>query len=438
MKGVRRENMRENKIHNNTRKIYKIIGIFLLFGVVIFQLAGCGTKEKESVKITIIHGWGSTEADHIAMRQIYQDFEKEHPEIHLNMISMPSSADVVSKVGDLLTTGQIPDIVFTAGDGRESIYNFMVEKGYAVDLIPYIEEDEEFRKNISPSNLKYWMTEERELYTISDVLLMGGYWYNCNLFEQAGIKEPPKDWEEWEEACKKLKDLGNHWAPKMDPMILDTDHIVYLTNAILCEKNRTALDNISRDLINVQSPSFRKTLEQLKGISGYADIINTYSFRDALDSFNKGETAIYINGIWANSMINSKLDVAYAPFPSRSGDGISMISSCVGYIIGNTEDDKRIQASVEFLKYMLSEPVAKRILEETGQVPSNPNVNITEDTKNERLYQAVSSLSKAGITIEIPANIWNSRLEEAYGENVILYLKDKLTIDELQKEFSDF
>ena len=87
-------------------------------------LPGCTKKQEDKVEITMIHGWGTTESDHVAMRQIYADFEKEHPDIHLNLISMPSSTDVIDKVGDLLTVGEIPDIVFTGGDGRESIYRF--------------------------------------------------------------------------------------------------------------------------------------------------------------------------------------------------------------------------------------------------------------------------------------------------------------------------
>ena len=138
MKDVHQENMKKNNENKVIKTIQKSICLGLLLVFSICLLAGCRNHQNEPVEITMIHGWGSSEADHEAMRQIYMDFEKEHPEIRLNMISMPAATDVVSKMGDLLTVGQIPDIVFTAGDGRESIYSFMVEKGYAVNLIPYI------------------------------------------------------------------------------------------------------------------------------------------------------------------------------------------------------------------------------------------------------------------------------------------------------------
>ena len=89
MKDVLRENMR-NDIMIRKNKIEKqwivLAGLLLTF----FLLTGCGS-EKEKVEITFIHGFGTSEDTHVAMRRIYQDFEKEYPDIKLNMISMPSS-----------------------------------------------------------------------------------------------------------------------------------------------------------------------------------------------------------------------------------------------------------------------------------------------------------------------------------------------------------
>ena len=44
---------------------------------------GCEVREEEKTEISFIHGWGSTETEHAAMRKIYLDFEKENPDIKL-------------------------------------------------------------------------------------------------------------------------------------------------------------------------------------------------------------------------------------------------------------------------------------------------------------------------------------------------------------------
>ena len=396
------------------------------------MLTGCNAKKQDVVEITMIHGWGSTESDHVVMRDIYEEFEKMHPEIHLNMISMPSSTDVISKVGDLLTVGEIPDIVFTGGDGRESIYSFMIDKGYAVDLLPYIQEDQNFAKNISPIILDSWTTKDGSLYTVSDVLLMGGYWYNEEIFKRAGVTKAPGTWEEWLDACEKIKNLDGQTVP----IILDANHIAYLMTTILADENPAELENIRNSKINVNSPAFDKMLEQLREISEYAVLAGNYNYRDTLASFNAGESAIYINGVWANSMIDADLQVSYAPFPSDDGNGIATRSACVGYILGNTGDEKRIEASVKFLKYMLSEEVAEKIMKQTGQVPSNPNVMITEENGGSRLHQAVKCIENAGLIIENPENLWDLSEKKEYGENVILYLQNRIKESEFRKRLS--
>lgn len=410
----------------------KVITKILILICICMILSGCGSKKNEVVEITMIHGWGSTESDHVVMRQIYEDFEAAHPQIHLNMVAMPSSTDVISKVGDLLSVGEIPDIVFTGGDGRESIYSFMVEKGYAVDIMPYIQEDEDFAQNISPVILDDWTTKTGNLYTVSDVLLMGGYWYNEEIFRQAGVVEPPGTWEEWLATCEKIKNLNGQTVP----VILDANHMAYLMTTILADENPAELENIRNSKINVNSPAFDKMLEQLREISAYAALAGNYNYRDTLASFNAGESAIYINGVWANSMIDSEIQVSYAPFPSNDGKGIATKSACVGYILGNTEDEERIEASIKFLKYMLSEEVAERILKETGQVPSNPNVKITEDNGGARLHQAVTCVENAGLIIETPENLWDLSEKKEYGENVILYLQNRIKESEFRKRLS--
>ncbi len=406
----------------------KILLFIFLFGI----LTGCTKKQDEQVEITMIHGWGSTEADHVVMRQIYEDFEKGHPGIHLNLVSMPSSTDVIGKVGDLLTVGEIPDIVFTGGDGRESIYSFMVQEGYAVDLMPYINTDAEFAANVSPVIIENWITEEGKLYTASDVLLMGGYWYNQEVFDRAGITMTPGTWEEWFEACEKIKNLDDN----ITPVILDANHIAYLVTAILANEDIGELENVKKSKINANTPAFDKMIERLQEISQYAILAGNYNYRDTLLSFNNKESAIYINGVWANSMIDPRLQVAYAPFPSDDGKGIATQSACVGYILGNTGDEKRIQASVEFLKYMLSDDVAKRIMEQTGQIPSNPNIAITEQSGGSRMNQAVECVKNAGLIIETPENLWDLSKKQVYGENVILYLQNRITEKEFRKRLS--
>ena len=320
---------------------FKIYIFLVMICVWTLLLIGCDVKDKEKTEIRFIHGWGSTEAEHVAMRRIYSDFEIENPDIKLNMVSMPAPTDVVNKVRDLLTVGEVPDVIFTAGDGRESIYKFMIEKRYALDLRPYINEDEGFKSRISPIILNNWITDDGKLYTISDVLLLcGGYWYNRDIFKKIGIKTPPLDREKWIQTCDRINAFGDKIGIKS--AILDSNQIVYLTDAILSEEYPDLTRNLSNKNVNLRSLGFRRTLLELERISKSTEIVNSFNYRDALESFNEGKTGIYINGVWASSMINKSINVGYAPLPSVNGKGISANSSGIGYILVDTKYKKRI------------------------------------------------------------------------------------------------
>lgn len=167
----------------------------LAFLFLILSATGCKEeKAEEQTEITLLHGWGTMESDHQVMRQIYQDFEKENPDIKLNMISMPSSQKAITKAREMLAVGKTPDMIFTGGEGKDNLYSFMVENGYALDLMPYLKDDPEMMESVSPVILSRWLTEEGELFTVSDVLLTTGYWYNKKIFSNAGITEIPSTW----------------------------------------------------------------------------------------------------------------------------------------------------------------------------------------------------------------------------------------------------
>ncbi|MGN0362875.1 MAG: ABC transporter substrate-binding protein [Bilifractor sp.] len=382
------------------------------------MMTGCGQSDSEKTEITVLHGWGSTEADHVAMREIYLDFEKDNPDIDVNLVSMPSSEDVIHKVQEMLTVGELPDVIFTGALGEDSIYDFMVDKGYAVNLQPYLEQDPTFAKDIAPATRKRWMTEDGRIYTVSDVLLLAGYWYNTDIFQKAGIENPPSTWDELLEDCKKIQTFSDQNGDSISAMEMDENHIMYLTDALLSSLDPRQLKALQRGEAELNDDAFQESENYIKQISAYSDNQTDFSYRDTLEAFNAGKTAIYINGLWADTMINENIQVKYASFPSSDGAGISCESSCLGYILGNTNNQKTIDASVRFLKYMLSDQVQERILNETGQIPSNPNLDIVSMTSSDRLLQAFPSVEQAGQKIEIPVNIWKEDQKRSYLEDV--------------------
>ena len=397
----------------------KIIKLFLGLCLV-FLLTGCQSKPQELTEITFIHGWGSTEADHETMRQIYRDFETENPDIKINMISMPTSDEVVRKTEDMVMVGTLPDIVFLGGKGIDSIYQYMVDHRYALDLMPYLREDAEFASNLAPANLEYWTTDDGKLYSVSDVLILGGgYWYNKEIFQSAGVTAIPKTWNEFEAACRKIE----YWAERnnngVQPMHLSAEGYLYFTDHIMASMDTSILD----DEIPMDADTLFRVLDTLQNVHGHSvGKSGNYTYRDETSLFNDGKLAVYVNGVWGAAMIDEDLDVAYALMPGGS-KSICCESAGAGYILGNTGDTKRQEASVRFLKYMLSEEVQTRILLETQQVPANPNINIADYEKEmPRFSQAVATAQQAEIKIEIPEQLWANQQTQVFSEYIFSVL----------------
>lgn len=391
--------------------------------------AGCGEEEDRQVEITVIHGWGSTEDDHVAMRNIYEGFEEKNPDIKLRLVSMPTGDEMIRRVEDMLTVGDIPDVIFLGGKGRTSVYRFMVENGLALNLMPYIQEDAGFRNSLAPANLDYWTTGEGELYTVSDVILLsGGYWYNKDIFQKAGIGKVPETWEEFEEACRRISEWAEREKNGIVPLQIRAEGYLYFVDHMMAAGEDGCKEALKNNEIRIEEQQMGEILEGIRNIYSYSAVKGAdYSYRDETDLFNEERMAIYVNGVWAASMIPEELNVQYALLPAQEGTAMSCESACLGYILGNNKEEERKDASIRFLKYMMSEEVQKRILRETGQMPADPAIAL-EEYKEEmpRFYQAADIVLSAEEKIEVPDNLWDNKRKSVFEENILDVLGNEM------------
>lgn len=408
----------------------KKIGLLGILAAFCFLLAGCQKEQEEQVTITVIHAWGSTEADHVAMRKIYEGFQKENPDIALKLISMPTRDEMLRKTEDMIMVGDIPDVITFSGMGRNETFDFMLENDMALDLMPYLEEDTDFASDIAEANLNYWKTEDGELFTIADVLsLSGGYWYNEDLFEQAGIAAVPNTWEEFMEMCESLRTWSDNENKDIKPLQVSAEGYLYFLDHMLADNGGIAQMAIENHQIALDASELATAVRQMKEIYAYsASDEEGYSYRDETDLFNEGRLALYVNGAWGAPMISEDIRAKYALLPTASGESISCESASMGYVLGKSGSQEKENASVRFLKYMLGEEVQTRILKETEQIPANPKVCLGDFKEQKpRLYQASELVLNAGRKIDIPDNLWNKPQKNRFTDNILEMLSGRLT-----------
>lgn len=353
--------------------------IFILF---CFLLTACSTVSKdESVSISFMHGWGGSGFDHVGMRELFAEFEALNPDVHIVYDTSPDLGIVMEKAADMLAVDKAPSIIST--NGNVQYVSNARKKGVALNLMPYLQEDETFASDISPHILQALQEPSGEIYTLPDAVEYIGYWYNASLFRQAGITDTgtpngkvvlPRTWEEFWNACDALAEISPQTGAV--PLQLQVSQMGFFLGARLAAVSADALNYMQKD-----SPVCHREDAEL----AVSELVNALSYDvrrgtalDIRQNFFDGKSAIYIDGVWANTEFTettTKQEIRYAAFPGLCGETIAYANPATGYVISSDGSQKQIDASIRFLKYMLSEGVQKQIVIKTHQAPSNPKIS---------------------------------------------------------------
>lgn len=410
---------------------------FLLACASLLGMSACAQtgRPPEKTQVTLLHGWSGDTVDCVAMREIFESFNRENADVQINCIALPGGDAVIEKAEEMYAVGKVPDMISTSGSGGQPFYDYIITNGYALDLMPYIQEDPEFADDVSPLNQENWSTEDGRLFTVSDVLMVSGYWYNAALFEEAGITEPPVTWEEFREDCRKLNRLKSDGS--VYAMEANSEAMSDLFDAFLVSQSPDAkaqLKQYSRTGFDFKSSLIVKGLEEFRTL--YKDsgirISGTY-FIDALSAFNSGRSAILVGGVWSNVNISDEIRARFATFPGAGGKTVSCVSAGINYILGSSGDRAKEEACVRFLKYMLRDDIQEKLAVITGQMPSNPNISL-EDYRASIpvLAEAVRIANAAEIQIDRSAIQWRNDEDASlcFLENLPAFLSGDMTAQE--------
>ena len=353
--------------------------IFILF---CFLLTACSTVSKdESVSISFMHGWGGSGFDHVGMRELFAEFEALNPDVHIVYDTSPDLGIVMEKAADVLAVDKAPSIIST--NGNVQYVSNARKKGVALNLMPYLQEDETFASDISPHILQALQEPSGEIYTLPDAVEYIGYWYNASLFRQAGITDTgtpngkvvlPRTWEEFWNACDALAEI----APQTGavPLQLQVSQMGFFLGARLAAVSADALNYMQKDSPVCHREDAELAVSELMNALSYD--VRRGTALDIRQNFFDGKSAIYIDGVWANTEFTettTKQEIRYAAFPGLCGETIAYANPATGYVISSDGSQKQIDASIRFLKYMLSEDVQKQIVIKTHQAPSNPKIS---------------------------------------------------------------
>jgi raffinose/stachyose/melibiose transport system substrate-binding protein len=302
-------------------------------------------------------------------KAVADEFMAEHPNVKID-ITVQENEAFKAALQTNLQAGDVPDIFQSWGGGglREQ-----VDAGLVKDVTDDVEAwDHEF--NGAAASM---MEIEDRMYGVPFDLGIVGVWYNKALFEKAGIDEPPTTWAEMLEDVRKLKAAG------ITPISLAAGDkwpamfwYAYLALRIggADVMQQAAVDE------NFDDPAFiraGKEIERLVALKPFQPgfLATPWDGPDgAAAVVANGKAAMLLMGHWAPGTMQANgpslgENLGWFPFPEvedAAGDPSDAFGGGNGFAVGKDAPPE----ALEFLEYLSSPEVAKRVGSEANLLPT--------------------------------------------------------------------
>ena len=355
------------------------------------------------------------------LAEVVKRFNAEYAgKIRIEIEEIPGDQAYADKMKILLAADDLPHII--NNKCGQNLLDMFVERNAIADLTPYFDADPEWRATIDDYS---WEINSRngKIYAVPDEKSLIGYFYNKELFAQAGVT-PARTWDEFWEVCEALLAAG------ITPFAMDTDDTAWLTNLwtgpILASKSDAGFRFMKTfQPTNYNFPEFIDTLADIQ------KMFLNYTTRDAVggkyengaNNFLSGQVAMIANGPW---MIGDFIEVSSSNpgFIDKIGSeifpgGIVHDMPMVGYSIGANADQATLEAAMEAIKFFTKAEIEQMALEMVGRMPVNVNVKISDEMKanNRLLGELVDRSSAATVRIDPFQDIWFPNVCDAISTN---------------------
>jgi multiple sugar transport system substrate-binding protein len=310
-----------------TRKLALLLALALV-AVLAAVAAGCGGGEEaaedgggdaDAVEVQeptepVTVSFASWVGNEPNIKKLAADFKKEHPNITIQFQNVP-----FEQIGQRLTTqiagGNPPDTAYIdAGTTAD-----FASRGALVNLDGYIEQSDVVAKEDFVEAFNASTQYEGSQYGIPFDGESTALFYRTDLFEQAGIANPPTTWEEFRETARQLTDP----AKKQYGYILFATEAAYYWYPWLFQAGGSVLSEDGTE-IAFTSPEAREAAEFYVGLREYSppDYLNSNSY-DGRVAFATGRVAMYMAGSWFAGTLGAefpKIKGKWATAPLPEGE----------------------------------------------------------------------------------------------------------------------
>lgn len=323
--------------------------------------------------------------------ELLQDFAKEYEQetgVKVDVQLFPGDQDVEKKIEAAIQAGTAPDIYVSNGSADPAKINAKarwIKAGGMYNLDNVISKAERgnyvqsLLANISFAKGNHYGVEPG-LYGLPLDSNNMQILYNKDLFKKAGLdpNNPPKNWEEFIAAGKKLKAKGiTPFAAGFGTWLGISLWEVYAWN-IMGEEGMLAAQNEGKMFKDKDWVKTFQVFADMRDAGMYADGMATWDNPDAERVFAMGRVAMMYNGSWTFGVLkNTNPDLipsVGAMLPPSAGKYPVYVQGGYGAVLCVNADSKNLDETVDFLKWITAAEQQGKYALESFNLPASSEV----------------------------------------------------------------
>ena len=404
--------------------------LIMLLLVIPALLFSAGAKEEDVTTVTIWHSNSGILED--AFMSLVEEFNENHDEIRINAVYQGKANDVLTSV----------NAAALAGSGLPDIAQLDATAGLDMMYAPYLVTVEDLGVDTSELIESAYAAYDSKRghigvpFNASSLL----FYYNADLFEEAGI-EVPKTLDDFIASAPIIHEKTGVYAISGVPTTYELITFLGSQNGgTYLTDNRNGHDGVSTKVLFDENGTFRNFLEKWKALYDTG----------ALNNLTNGVSSAFYAEQCASMLASSSnlttvlentdglftVGVAYVPMvDSDATGGVNIGGGCLA-AFSNTEEVK------EVLEFMISASSQAYWAESTGYMPVNRNTVESPEwqafIKENPLYsvaleQALSSSEKViGLWIPSAYQVYYS-----FQSTIASVLEGEMSIDEAVSSMAD-
>lgn len=263
------------------------------------------------------------------------------------------------------------------------------------------------------------------------------FFYNKDLFEQAGITEEPKTWDEFKDVCQKLKDAG------ITPMTMDD---AYATCVIGYHLARLVGEDKVKEIVTEgkwDDPAvlqMAQDIEELASNGYYSEMVGSNVWPAGQNTeLALGTAAMYLNGSWlpneVKEMAGPDFHWGCFAYPALTDGANGIETNNFGaQVFGVNKDTKLAKEAFDLITFITKGEYDQKLADETVGIPA--------DTTNTE-WPAMVECAKPVIEQSTNRFTWacgvesNVDMTPVIKENFIKLMAGSITADEFVSTMQD-